>query len=92
VDTTQLCSLASSAGFVAVLVLALYINSPEVQLLYRHPQMLWLLCPVLVYWISRLSLIANRGHVDDDPVTFAMKDRATWVTGVVAAIIIVLST
>jgi 4-hydroxybenzoate polyprenyltransferase len=92
VDVNQLSSLASAGGYVAVLVLALYINSPEVELLYRRPQGLWLLCPILIYWISRLTLIANRGHLDDDPVAFALKDHATWVAGILAAIILVLST
>jgi 4-hydroxybenzoate polyprenyltransferase len=90
-DATQLSSLASSAGYVAVLVLALYINSPEVNVLYRHPQGLWLLCPALIYWISRLTLIANRGQLDDDPVSFALKDRATLAVGAGAAIVILLS-
>jgi 4-hydroxybenzoate polyprenyltransferase len=90
-DVTQLSSLASSAGYVAVLVLALYINSPEVNMLYHHPQGLWLLCPALIYWISRLTLIANRGHLDDDPVSFALKDRATLAVGVGAAAVIFLS-
>jgi 4-hydroxybenzoate polyprenyltransferase/phosphoglycolate phosphatase-like HAD superfamily hydrolase len=92
VDVPQLSSLASAAGYVAVLVFALYINSPEVTLLYRRPQGLWLLCPILIYWISRLTLIANRGHLDDDPVAFALKDRATWFAGALAAVILVLST
>jgi 4-hydroxybenzoate polyprenyltransferase len=92
VDANQLSSLAAAAGYVAVLVLALYINSPEVTVLYSRPQGLWVLCPVLIYWISRVTLIANRGHLNDDPVAFALKDRATWVTGIVSAIIIVFST
>ena len=90
-DANQLSSLSSAAAYVSVLVLALYINSPEVQLLYRHPQGLWLLCPMLIYWISRLTLIANRGELDDDPVSFALKDSATWVTGIVAGITLLLS-
>jgi 4-hydroxybenzoate polyprenyltransferase/phosphoglycolate phosphatase-like HAD superfamily hydrolase len=92
IDINQLSSLAAAAGFVAVLVLALYINSPEVTLLYRRAQGLWLLCPVLIYWIGRLTLIANRGHLDDDPVLFALKDRSTWITGAVAAAILAVST
>ena len=91
-DVSQLASLASAGGYVAVLVLALYINSPEVKLLYRAPQVLWLLCPILIYWISRITLIANRGHLDDDPVSFALRDRATWVAGVIAGLVLLLST
>jgi 4-hydroxybenzoate polyprenyltransferase len=90
-DANQLSSLASAAGYVAVLVLALYINSPEVQLLYRHPQGLWLMCPVLIYWISRLTLIANRGELDDDPVAFALKDSATWIAGLLGGSILLFS-
>jgi len=92
IDINQLSSLAAAAGFVAVLVLALYINSPEVTLLYRHAQGLWLLCPIFIYWIGRLTLIANRGHLDDDPVSFALRDRSTWITGTVAAAVLALST
>ena len=91
-DCNQLSSLASAAGYVSVLVFALYINSPEVTLLYRFPRLLWLLCPILIYWISRITLIANRGSLDDDPVAFALKDRATWVVGILSVIILVLST
>lgn len=91
-DVNQLSSLASSGGYVAVLVFALYINSPEVRLLYSYPQGLWLLCPMLIYWISRITLIANRGHLDDDPVAFALRDRATWVVGILAAFVLMLST
>jgi 4-hydroxybenzoate polyprenyltransferase len=91
-DCNQLASLASAGGYVAVLVFALYINSPEVTLLYAYPKGLWLLCPILIYWISRITLIANRGHLDDDPVAFALKDRATWISGVLAALVLVLST
>jgi hypothetical protein len=88
-DLPLLQSLGGSAGYLAVLVLALYINSPESLALYRHPQILWLLCPILLYWVSRVWVIAHRGGMDDDPVVFAVTDRASQalllVSGVVVA-------
>jgi 4-hydroxybenzoate polyprenyltransferase len=91
-DVNQLASLASAGGYVAILVLALYINSSEVMLLYSRPEGLWLLCPILIYWFSRLALIANRGDLNDDPVAFALKDKATWLTGALALIVLIFST
>ena len=48
-------SLGAAAGYIGVLVFALYINSPESLELYTNPKLLWLLCPILLYWISRIS-------------------------------------
>ena len=49
---------------ISVLVLVLYVMSPEVRLLYRHPTVLLLLCPLFLYWITRLwlspSSVVNR--------------------------------
>jgi 4-hydroxybenzoate polyprenyltransferase len=91
-DITPIVSLASASGYVSVLVLALYINSSDVVLLYKHRQGLWLLCPLLILWISRMCLFANRGSLDDDPVAFALKDRATWIIGIICAIVVLFST
>lgn len=91
VDVTQLSSLASASSYVAILVLALYINSPEVAILYRHPMRLWLLFPLFIYWLSRLTLLANRGDLHDDPVAFALTDRITWAVGLFATVILILS-
>jgi hypothetical protein len=57
--------------------MALYINAPEVQALYHRPEILWGICPVLLYWISRVVLWAHRGEMKDDPVVFAMRDRTS---------------
>jgi 4-hydroxybenzoate polyprenyltransferase/phosphoserine phosphatase len=84
VDLSSLTSLASSSGYVAVLILALYLNSPEVAVLYRHPQVMWLLLPILTYWISRAIMIANRGEMHDDPIVFAFGDGASRVVGLAA--------
>ncbi|MFY2763396.1 UbiA family prenyltransferase [Arenimonas sp. MALMAid1274] len=86
-DLPLLQSLGSAAGYLAVLVLALYINSPDSITLYQHPQVLWLLCPLMLYWVSRTWVVAHRGGMDDDPVVFAATDRVSQVVGVLCAVI-----
>jgi hypothetical protein len=81
--------LGGASGYLAVLVLALYINSTASEALYRHPQVLWLLCPLLLYWVSRVWLIAHRGAMHDDPVVFALTDTVSRIVLVVCAIAIV---
>ncbi len=76
-DLPLVQSLGAASGYGAVLVLALYINSPESLELYRRPEVLWLICPVLLYWISRAWLVAHRGGMHDDPVVFAVSDRVS---------------
>lgn len=78
-DLALIQSLGSAAGYLAVLVFALYINSPESLALYARPQVLWLICPLLLYWISHLWMTSHRGRMDDDPVVFAATDRASQV-------------
>ncbi len=90
-DLAVLESLGTSAGFLSVLVLALYINSPAVEALYRQPQIMWMLCLLMLYWISRVWMSAHRGAVHDDPVLFALKDRASLIVGILCAITIYLA-
>lgn len=80
-DLAAMTALGAASGFTSVVVLALYIQSQQVSALYARPEWLWLICPLLIYWLGRITLIANRGAVDDDPVVFALRDRASWVTG-----------
>jgi 4-hydroxybenzoate polyprenyltransferase/phosphoserine phosphatase len=86
-DLVMLMGFGVASGFIAVLVSALYINSDKVRVLYHHPAFLWLVSPILLYWISRIWLIAHRGRMHDDPVVFAAKDKGSWM---VVAIIGVL--
>ena len=87
-DIELLGSLASSSAYLSVVLFALYINSPEAHLLYRQPQFLWPLCLVVIYWLTRMILLANRGQLHDDPLVFAARDRASWITGVAVAAIL----
>jgi len=77
-DLELVSSLGGSAGFIAVLVLALYIQDGQAAHLYAQPQLIWLVCPVMLFWISRAWLIAHRGRMHDDPIVFAIKDKTSW--------------
>jgi 4-hydroxybenzoate polyprenyltransferase len=76
VDDLPIIAMVSvSAGYVGVLVMALYVNSPAVIELYSTPEALWGVCVVLLYWITRTVILAQRGQMHDDPVVYAAKDR-----------------
>lgn len=81
-DLELVSSMGVSAGYLSVLVLALYIQDAHTAVLYATPKFIWLACPILLYWISRTWLIAHRGEMHDDPIVFAIKDKASWLVGV----------
>ena len=87
-DLPYLASMGMASGYVAVLVLALFLNSPEVATRYASPKALWLLCPLVLYWISRLWLKTGRGAMHDDPIIFTLRDRGSRYV-VVAAVLTV---
>jgi 4-hydroxybenzoate polyprenyltransferase/phosphoserine phosphatase len=86
-DLAIILQMGLSSGYMAVLVLALYVSSETVTVLYRQPSILWFVCPVLLYWISRVWMLAHRGRLREDPVMFAVRDRVTWVVAAVASAI-----
>ncbi len=90
-DIPLIQSLGGASGYLAVLVLALYIDSAASESIYGRPQLLWLICPILLYWISRAWAIAGRGIMHDDPVVFAIRDRTSQILVVLAAIIVMIA-
>ena len=78
-DEELLASMGIASGYLAILVLALYINTATAHLLYRRYGVLWFLCPLLLYWISHIWLSAHRGKMPDDPVVFATSDRTSRI-------------
>ncbi|EQD52231.1 UbiA prenyltransferase, partial [mine drainage metagenome] len=91
VDREMVGQLGVASGYASALVLALYFNSPQAALLYARPGFLWLLCVLLLYWISHLWLVAHRGRLDDDPVIFAMRDRVSRLVAVIGAALLILA-
>jgi 4-hydroxybenzoate polyprenyltransferase/phosphoserine phosphatase len=81
-------TVGPTSGYLAVLVLALYINSENATMrqLYSYPRALWLICPLLMYWVTRLWFVVKRRELNEDPVMFAIRDRA----GIAVAIVIVV--
>lgn len=80
-DGVAVNQIGMAASMISTLVFALYIRSPEVQLLYSEPRLLWFLCPLLIYWQARLWLLSSRGTVEGDPLVFALSDRTSYAVG-----------
>jgi len=73
-DLPIVAQMTTTSGYLSVLVMALYLNSPAVQELYTSPWLLWGICLVLMYWVSRMALVAHRGQMTDDPIVYAVRD------------------
>jgi len=86
-DLPVIRSMALAAGYAAVLVFALYISSESVTALYMRPEALWLVCPLLLYWVSRMVMVTHRGLMTDDPIVYASSDRASLAIAIVSAAI-----
>jgi len=85
-------ALGMSSSAVAVLVLALYLQSYEVTQFYSSPKFLWLVCPLALYWIMRAWLMARRGKIPDDLIVFALRDRASYMVAGLTGLLILLAT
>jgi 4-hydroxybenzoate polyprenyltransferase len=90
-DLPVLRGIALSAGYAAVLVFALYISSPGIKALYGDPRFLWLICPLLLYWISRMVMMTHRGFMTDDPIVYAASDRVSQVVILLCLAIVLVS-
>jgi 4-hydroxybenzoate polyprenyltransferase len=87
-DRELLTVFGVASAFCSVVILALYAHSPEVMALYGRPTTLLWLCPLILYWLSRMWLLAHRGTLNEDPVSFALRDRASLVLGAAALLIL----
>lgn len=87
-DKNMVRMLGGLSGMVAVFVLGLYITSEQVMRLYAYPQYLWILIPLMLYWITRIWKDASAGKVHDDPIVYALKDGTSYIIGGIAIIII----
>jgi 4-hydroxybenzoate polyprenyltransferase len=87
-DMEWLRTMGAASAYLAVLVLALYLNSDEVVQLYRKPAVLFLVCPLLLYWTSRMWLFAHRGQIHEDPIVAAARDLSSYVVGALVLLVL----
>ena len=90
-DREWLGAMGGASGYLSVLVLALYVNSHEVVRLYRAPLLLWLVCPLLLYWTGRMWLLAYRGRIHEDPIVATVRDPVSYLVGGLVALVLVLA-
>ena len=90
-DLEMIASMGPTSGYLAVLVYALYINTMTIKGLYAAPHVLWLICPILLYWLTRIWFLAKRRLMVDDPVQFAIDDRVSWITLVSIALLFIIA-
>ncbi len=87
-DMAPVRIIGISLGYMSVFIMGLYINSPLITQYYSHPKVIWFLFPLLTYWLGRLWILANRGEVNEDPLIFAIKDRASLMVAALSAAIL----
>ena len=90
-DIGQLRSFGTSSAFAATVIFANYISSREVITLYRHPERLWLIMPLMILWLCRVWLLASRGNLNEDPLVFALTDKMSLMLGIAVAGIVLFA-
>ena len=91
-DAPLVQSLGITSGYASVVVLALYLNSDAVVKLYQLPVFMWSAVPVMLFWISWMWMKAHRGEMHDDPLLFAVRDKASLFAGAAFALVLFIAT
>jgi 4-hydroxybenzoate polyprenyltransferase len=91
-DVEALSQLGMASGCTCALIMALYVDSAAVKELYRHPEIIWLVCPIILYQMARIWFMARRGQMPDDPLVFMIRDWRSQVIGAIVVAIMVAAT
>lgn len=91
-DIEALSQLGMASGCTCALIMALYVDSAAVKELYRHPEIIWLICPIILYQMARVWFLARRGQMPDDPLVFMIRDWRSQLMGAVVVLIMVAAT
>jgi 4-hydroxybenzoate polyprenyltransferase len=90
-DIAMVANMGIASGYIAVLVFSLYVEQGASSAAYAEPVFLWFSVPVLLYWVSRIWILAGRGQLEDDPVKFALRDKVSLACGAVLVLLALLA-
>jgi 4-hydroxybenzoate polyprenyltransferase len=90
-DAAFVNMFGAGSSIAAVLVLSLYVASPQMSALYTRSQWLWLILAIVLFWLMRMWQLAMSGGGDDDPVLFATKDPLSWACVAACAVFFVMA-
>lgn len=90
-DLSMMAIFGVASAFLSVMVFALYINNEETRGQYLTPEVLWLICPLLLYMVTRIWLLAARGQIEEDPIVFALKDRVSQMVTLACGLLLWLA-
>jgi 4-hydroxybenzoate polyprenyltransferase len=89
-DIEILQPMGVAASVAAVLVLALYVSTPDVEIRYATPKLLWLAMVALMVWLGRLWIETARGNMHDDPLVHALTDTTgRWLIIFIVSVFVV---
>lgn len=90
-DLNVILGIGLGSGVTSILIYILYINDPHITEKVSSPLNLYAASLVLFYWLMRVWILASRGQMHDDPVVFAIKDKASWIAFLSIGVIYALS-
>ena len=90
-DIIILETLSLVSGYISVVVLIFHFSIEATQVLYSQYEILWLICPIILYWLTRIILITHRGEMHQDPIIYALKDKISLYIAISIAFIVLLA-
>ena len=80
-------SFGVGSGLSSIVIMLLYLtNDATPSGFYSNPNWLYAVPTLMMIWLMRIWMLSNRMELNDDPVIFALRDRASLLLGLLAAV------
>ena len=78
-DNKKIKFLGKLSGAMSILILGYYIFSETAHEIYKQPAILFSVCVLLGFWLARCWRLSEDGELDHDPVSFAIRDKISYI-------------